>query len=184
MPKAFGEGGRISRSCFSRTTRAFRSTRVLRKRGAAQPHDHRDINEAQRVAVTVDPAPMGLIYQNPDVPTYEEIRWETQERLDHKTFVERLDAAMDRYAVEAISARHERAASPTVEDVWRHHCAALDDALSEAIRRAEATFSTWTSIIATDTMLSSSSKRLDRLLRLASTSAPCPGFSPRARIRE
>jgi hypothetical protein len=42
---------------------------------------------------------MGLIYQNPDVPAYEEIRWNRKERPDHQTFVQRLDAAMDRYTV-------------------------------------------------------------------------------------
>jgi N-acetyl-beta-hexosaminidase len=42
---------------------------------------------------------MGLLYQNPDVPAYEEIRWQRQDRPDHRTFLERLDAAMDRYTV-------------------------------------------------------------------------------------
>ena len=68
-------------------------------RGPARPHDHRDINEAQRVAVTVNPAPMGLIYRNPNVGCYEEIRWNRTERLDHRTFVDRLDSLMDRYTV-------------------------------------------------------------------------------------
>jgi hypothetical protein len=42
---------------------------------------------------------MGLIYHNPDVPAYEEIRRSRQDRPDHQTFVQRLDAAMDRYSV-------------------------------------------------------------------------------------
>ena len=42
---------------------------------------------------------MGLLYQNPDVPTYEEIRWQRTDRLDRQTFLERLDAEMDRYTV-------------------------------------------------------------------------------------
>jgi hypothetical protein len=42
---------------------------------------------------------MGLLYQNPDIPAYEEIRWSRQDRPDHPTFLERLDAAIDRYTV-------------------------------------------------------------------------------------
>ena len=55
--------------------------------------------EAQRVAVTVDPAPMGLLYNDPTLPSYEEVRWSRTERLDHPTFIERLDALMDQYTV-------------------------------------------------------------------------------------
>jgi len=88
MPKAFGEGGVH-----------FPVHTSLLSRGPVQAHDHRDINEAQRVAVSVDPCPMGLVYQNPDVPSYEEIRWQRQERPDHRTFLQRLDTAMDGYTV-------------------------------------------------------------------------------------
>jgi hypothetical protein len=42
---------------------------------------------------------MGLLYQNPDVPAYEEIRWGRQDRPDHPTFLKRLDSVLDRYTV-------------------------------------------------------------------------------------
>jgi hypothetical protein len=71
----------------------------LLNRGPVQPHDHGNINEAQRVAVTVDPAPMGLLYQNTEVPAYEEIRWQRKARPDHEAFLQRLDAAMDVHTV-------------------------------------------------------------------------------------
>ena len=99
MPKAFGEGGLNFPVVFLEHEEGIPVHPLLLKRGAAQAHNHRDINEAQRVAVNVDPAPMGLIYQNPDVPAYEEIRWSRQDRPDHQTFIQRLDAAMDRYTV-------------------------------------------------------------------------------------
>ena len=50
-------------------------------------------------SVTVDPAPMGLLYQNPDVPAYEEIRWQRKARPDREAFLQRLDAAMDLHTV-------------------------------------------------------------------------------------
>jgi len=99
MPKAFGEGGLSFPVVFLEDEDGIPVHPSLLKRGPAQAHNHRDINEAQRVAVTVDPAPMGLLYQNPDVPAYEEIRWQRQDRPDHRTLLERLDAAMDRYTV-------------------------------------------------------------------------------------
>ena len=42
---------------------------------------------------------MGLLYQDREVPAYEEIRWQRTARPDHETFLQRLDAAMDHYTV-------------------------------------------------------------------------------------
>ena len=99
MPKAFGEGGMHFPVVFLESEDGIPIHPSLLSRGPAQPHNHRDINEAQRVAVTVDPAPMGLLYNDPTLPSYEEVRWSRTERLDHPTFIERLDALMDQYTV-------------------------------------------------------------------------------------
>ena len=99
MPKAFGEGGMHFPVAFLESEDGIPIHPSLLSRGPVQPHNHRDINEAQRVAVTVDPAPMGLVYNDPTLPSYEEVRWSRTERVDHPTFIERLDALMDRYTV-------------------------------------------------------------------------------------
>ncbi len=99
MPTAFGDGGANFPIVFLENENGIPINPVLLKRGPSQPHDHGNINEAQRVAATVDPAPMGLIYHNPDIPTYEEARFGRRSRPDHETFVRRLDEVMDRYAV-------------------------------------------------------------------------------------
>jgi 2-oxoglutarate ferredoxin oxidoreductase subunit beta len=99
MPTAFGEGGVHFPVVFLEHEDGIPIHPSLLNRGPAQPHDHRNINEAQRVAVTVDPAPMGLLYQNPEVPAYEEIRWQRKAKPDYETFLQRLDAAMDNYTV-------------------------------------------------------------------------------------
>jgi hypothetical protein len=99
MPSAFGEGGLKFPVVFLEHEDGIPIHPSLLARGPAQAHNHRDINEAQRAAVSVDPAPMGLVYRNPDVPAYEEIRWSRQDRPDHETFVQRLDTAMERYTV-------------------------------------------------------------------------------------
>jgi len=99
MPKAFGEGGQNYPVVFLEHPEGIDVHPGLAKRGPTKAHDHSSINEAQRVAVTVDPAPMGLIYHNPDVPTYEETRLSRSDRPDHENFVKRLDATLDRFAV-------------------------------------------------------------------------------------
>jgi 2-oxoglutarate ferredoxin oxidoreductase subunit beta len=99
MPRAFGEGGLNFPVLFLEHEDGIPVPPSLLKRGRAQPHNHRDINEAQRIAVAADPAPMGLIYENPEVPVYEEIRRQRQDRPDRATFLRRLDTALDRYTV-------------------------------------------------------------------------------------
>ncbi|MDQ2081405.1 thiamine pyrophosphate-dependent enzyme [Xanthobacteraceae bacterium Astr-EGSB] len=39
-----------------------------------QEHDPSDINRAREIASLEDPIPVGILYQNPDVPRYEELR--------------------------------------------------------------------------------------------------------------
>ena len=99
MPTAFGEGGLQYPITFLEHEDGIPVHSSLLNRGPVQAHNHYDINEAQRVAVNTDPAPMGLLYHNPDIPTYEEIRFGRQERPDHRTFLERLDSVMDGYTV-------------------------------------------------------------------------------------
>ena len=37
-------------------------------------HDPRDLNEAREIASSTDPIPVGILYSNPDIPCYEDIR--------------------------------------------------------------------------------------------------------------
>lgn len=99
MPGAFGEGGLNFPVVFLENAAGIPIHPGLLKRGPSQAHNHQDLNEAQRIAASVDPCPMGLIYRNSDLPTYDEIRAERGQRPDHKTFLQRLDAVLDRYSV-------------------------------------------------------------------------------------
>lgn len=99
MPKAFGEGGLHYPVRFLEHPEGIPVHPGLTKRGPVERHNQHDINAAQRVAVTTDPAPMGLIYHNPEVPTYDEIRMAHRDHPDHSTFKKRLDAVLDGYAV-------------------------------------------------------------------------------------
>lgn len=99
MPQAFGEGGLNFPLVFLQNEKGIPIDPALLKRGPSQPHNQRNINDAQRVAATVDPAPMGLIYHNPDIPVYEETRIRRRKRPEYGAFLRQLDQVMDRYAV-------------------------------------------------------------------------------------
>ncbi len=99
MPSAFGEGGLNYPVTFLENEDGIPVHPSLLKRGPSQQHNQREINDALKVAASVDPAPMGLIYHNPDLPTYEETRFGRRSRPAHEDFLKRLDQQLDRYAV-------------------------------------------------------------------------------------
>ena len=100
MPTAFGDGGQNFPVVFLENKEGIDIHPNLLKRGPAQPHDQYNLNEAQRVAATLEPAPMGLIYRNPELPTYDEIRAQRRSKpLNHEAFIQRLDTELDRYTV-------------------------------------------------------------------------------------
>lgn len=82
MPHAFGDGGLNFPLVFLENEGGIPINPLLLNRGKAQPHNQRNINEAQRMAAEIDPAPMGLIYHNPDIPIYEEVRFSRRNRPD------------------------------------------------------------------------------------------------------
>lgn len=99
MPKAFGDGGKNYPVVFLQNKDGINVDEVSLRRGPALPHDHTNIHAAQHVAHTVEPAPMGLIYQNKNLPVYEEVRYGRTDKVDRDQFLKRLDKALDKYSV-------------------------------------------------------------------------------------
>lgn len=62
-------------------------------------HAHRDLAAAQRIAGSAAVEPMGLIYGNPDIPSYEEVRHSHTQPTDSDGLITRLDALLDEYTV-------------------------------------------------------------------------------------
>ena len=48
-------------------------------------HDPLDIHKAREIASAEDPIPVGILYQNPDVPCYEDLRGAGQPRTAERT---------------------------------------------------------------------------------------------------
>jgi 2-oxoglutarate/2-oxoacid ferredoxin oxidoreductase subunit beta len=61
-------------------------------------HDPSDINRAREIASIADPIPVGILYRNPDVPCYEELRDAGQQRSTR--FIKAgLEAEFDKFTV-------------------------------------------------------------------------------------
>ena len=63
-----------------------------------QAHDPLNIDRAREIASSLDPIPVGILYRNPDVPRYEELRHAGQ--LRSTELIEKgLNAELDKYTI-------------------------------------------------------------------------------------
>jgi len=100
MPDLFGIGGTMG-VAFLEGQEGIPVDRALIRKAPVIPHEVRDLAAAQRVALMEEPEPMGLLYYNPDVPTYEDMRYSHTEPTDAPARIEKLNALLDRYAVQS-----------------------------------------------------------------------------------
>jgi len=63
-----------------------------------QEHDPSDLNRAREIASTEDPIPVGILYHNPAVPCYEDVRAITQLRTP-ELIQHGLEAELDKFTV-------------------------------------------------------------------------------------
>ncbi len=61
-------------------------------------HDPADIDRAREIASGLDPVPVGILYRNPDVPRYEEIRKAGRQRTPEMVRVG-LETEFDKFTV-------------------------------------------------------------------------------------
>lgn len=99
MPTAFGNGGQEYPVFFLQHNRGIPFETSLLKRGPAQAHDPSDLDGARRVAASVEPAPIGLLYHNPDVPCYEDVRQRRCRYPDANGYRRQLNELLDRYTI-------------------------------------------------------------------------------------
>ena len=62
------------------------------------PHDPADIDRAREIASGLDPVPVGILYRNPEVPCYEEIRGAGRQRTPEMVRVG-LESEFDKFTV-------------------------------------------------------------------------------------
>jgi len=73
-------------------------------------HDPRDLDAARRVASGSDPIPVGILYQNPEVPCYEDLRRGTQLRTP-EYIRSGFEAELDKFTIWPQGARRAPAAA-------------------------------------------------------------------------
>ncbi len=61
-------------------------------------HDPSNINRAREIASSQDPIPVGILYRNPDVPCYEELRHAGQQRSS-RYIKSGLEAELDKFTI-------------------------------------------------------------------------------------
>ncbi len=99
MPDLFGESGKEFPAVFLEDDQGIPVDSAMRRWAGTLAHDSSDLARAFEVARVEKPAPMGLLYHNEEIPAYDRL---CQDRLDHPdrdTFLQRLNARMDEYAV-------------------------------------------------------------------------------------
>ena len=75
------------------------------------PHDPADLDAARRVASSVEPIPVGILYRNPDVPCYEDLR--RSERLRTPNNIRAgFESELDKFTVWPQGADPERRNEP------------------------------------------------------------------------
>jgi 2-oxoglutarate/2-oxoacid ferredoxin oxidoreductase subunit beta len=73
-----------------------------------QEHDPGDIHRAREIASTSDPIPVGILYRNPDVPCYEDIRRNMDVRTT-EVIRRSLEAELDKFTIWPEDERPEHA---------------------------------------------------------------------------
>ncbi len=98
---AFGGGGAGFQGVFLENEQGIPVNKGVLRKAPVEKHDQRDIHAAQRVALWEDPAPLGLIYWNPDIPTYQETRQAHIKDVSGQALIDKLNTELDKYAVSA-----------------------------------------------------------------------------------
>lgn len=106
MPKAFQGGSPDFPGKFLESIEGIPVDKGILRDAPVVAHDPRNINAAQSIAANahMDREPLGLIYYNPEVPTYNEVRYSRVATVDRKAKAGLLAQYMDRYAVGASAA--------------------------------------------------------------------------------
>jgi 2-oxoglutarate ferredoxin oxidoreductase subunit beta len=100
LPNAFGAEGSIFPAVFLENPEGVPVNKGVLRTAPTEAHDHRDLHAAQRMALREDGAPMGLLYWNPELPSYEEVRWSHTKKLDRAALISAMNAQLDKYSVQ------------------------------------------------------------------------------------
>ncbi len=101
MPDAFEGGGVNFPAVFLESEGGIKAEKGFLKKAPTIQHDYNDINAAQKIAEMPDLEPLGLIYRDGSIPTYQEIREERVAKLERPELVDKLNQEFAKYSVKS-----------------------------------------------------------------------------------
>ncbi|HSQ41242.1 MAG TPA: thiamine pyrophosphate-dependent enzyme [Fibrobacteraceae bacterium] len=101
MPGAFSSANADFPAMFLESPEGIPVDKGILREAPTVVHSPRDINAAQAIAARslMDREPLGLIYYNPDVPTYTDVRYSRMAKVDRVAKAKLLDQYLDHYSV-------------------------------------------------------------------------------------
>lgn len=99
MPDAFAKGGTEFPALFLEAEGGIPADKGFLKKAPTVQHDYTDINAAQKIAQMSEVEPLGLIYRQADMPTYQEVRESRIANLDRPELVSKLNEELAKYSV-------------------------------------------------------------------------------------
>ncbi|RMD85724.1 MAG: 2-oxoglutarate oxidoreductase [Candidatus Dadabacteria bacterium] len=99
MGDAYGAGGRNFPVKFLEHKEGIPVKKGFMKDAPVINHDFRDLAAAQKVALDTEMAPIGLIYEDESVPTYQEVRKREVEQISNAELIEGLNGLLDSYSI-------------------------------------------------------------------------------------
>ncbi len=101
MPDAFEGGGVNFPAVFLESEGGIKAEKGFLKKAPTIQHDYNDIHAAQKIVETSDLEPLGLIYRDSSIPTYQDIREQRVAKLDRPELVNKLNQEFAKYSVKS-----------------------------------------------------------------------------------
>ena len=99
MPKSFGGDGSDFPAVFLQHEKGISIDKGLLRNARAVEHDPSDIHGAREIAQNTEQAPFGLLYHNPAIQTYDDVRHGHVTKLNGADRIAALDRMLDGFAV-------------------------------------------------------------------------------------
>jgi 2-oxoglutarate ferredoxin oxidoreductase subunit beta len=100
VPLGFGDAGKNFPVAFLENEDGIPVKKGFMKQAPTIQHDHTNLVKAQEIALDPIRSPIGLLFKDEEIPTYQEVRAGLKEECDKEDLMNRLNAILDQHTVE------------------------------------------------------------------------------------